>query len=383
MIEIVVIGAGLAGLVCAQQLQQAGYQVAVVEKSRGVGGRLATRRLSQGWADHGVRYLESQGCLTQDWITVLAQQGILHPWTDTLYEWRETALHPSDAVYPRYAADQGITAAAKFLAQGLTLYRNQRVQAILPQPDRTWKLILDSTDSFPELTAQAIILAIPAPQALLLLEPLAKAGLPVSMLKAVQSVEFHPCISVIVACPPSLQMDANTLPWKGVTFPDHADLAWIGLDSSKRFNMSSPTFVLQSTASFADRHLEATDLQPIGRQLIHCATQTLLPWLGVCLSDPMTDIQVHRWRYAFVAKTSINSCLSSPLPLPLACCGDWCGGSSTEAALRSGLAAAVEVSTHLQESSNALSLPQGVTKPLAQILQQLQLFQSSQPRTGE
>ena len=45
MTDIAVIGAGMAGLVCAQQLSQAGYSVVVVEKSRGVGGRVATRRL--------------------------------------------------------------------------------------------------------------------------------------------------------------------------------------------------------------------------------------------------------------------------------------------------------------------------------------------------
>ncbi|MEH2425805.1 MAG: FAD-dependent oxidoreductase [Nostoc sp.] len=45
MTDIAVIGAGIAGLVCAQQLSLAGYSVLVVEKSRSLGGRLATRRL--------------------------------------------------------------------------------------------------------------------------------------------------------------------------------------------------------------------------------------------------------------------------------------------------------------------------------------------------
>lgn len=37
MTDVAVIGAGMAGLVCAQQLKQAGYSVLVVEKSRGLG----------------------------------------------------------------------------------------------------------------------------------------------------------------------------------------------------------------------------------------------------------------------------------------------------------------------------------------------------------
>ena len=41
-----VIGAGMAGIACARTLVQAGHRVTVFEKSRGLGGRMATRDLS-------------------------------------------------------------------------------------------------------------------------------------------------------------------------------------------------------------------------------------------------------------------------------------------------------------------------------------------------
>ena len=71
MFDVAIIGAGLAGLTCAQQLHQVGYQVVIIEKSRGVGGRVATRRLQDTRADHGVRYLEPQGKLLQQLIDLL------------------------------------------------------------------------------------------------------------------------------------------------------------------------------------------------------------------------------------------------------------------------------------------------------------------------
>lgn len=43
-LPIAVIGAGLAGLSCAQALLQAGHAVHVFDKSRGPSGRMSTRR---------------------------------------------------------------------------------------------------------------------------------------------------------------------------------------------------------------------------------------------------------------------------------------------------------------------------------------------------
>lgn len=42
--HIAIVGAGIAGLACARVLADAGHRVTVYEKSRGVGGRMSTRR---------------------------------------------------------------------------------------------------------------------------------------------------------------------------------------------------------------------------------------------------------------------------------------------------------------------------------------------------
>ena len=44
MIDIVVIGAGMSGIACARVLRAAGLPVRLIDKARGVGGRMATRR---------------------------------------------------------------------------------------------------------------------------------------------------------------------------------------------------------------------------------------------------------------------------------------------------------------------------------------------------
>jgi phytoene dehydrogenase-like protein len=43
-VDAIVIGAGISGLAAATELAKAGCRTIVLEKSRGIGGRMATRR---------------------------------------------------------------------------------------------------------------------------------------------------------------------------------------------------------------------------------------------------------------------------------------------------------------------------------------------------
>ena len=345
MFDVAIIGAGITGLTCAQQLHQAGYHVVVVEKSRGVGGRLATRRLYDTYADHGVRYLEAQGKLVEQLIELLLQRGILQTWTDTLYELKpaqsesvsENQAHPSSLTC--YAAPAGMTAVAKFLATGLDIKFNRRVQAITPTEEQSWLLTFDSSETPQEVTAKAVVIAIPAPQALMLLEPLATKGLSAEFLARLSSVEFEPCLSAIAGYPKAPVQDLPV----ACSVSNDSELAWIGLDSSKRLTPQVPIFVLQSTAEFAQRYLDVEDLKPAGQQLLSRAAQLLTPWL-----DTPDWFQVHRWRYAFPKSPLNQDYLSATTPLPLVCCGDWCGGKLIESALNSGLAAAAKINQQLQ-----------------------------------
>lgn len=358
--DVAVIGAGLAGLICAQQLQQAGYSVVVVEKSRGLGGRLATRRLQTTCADHGVRYLSVQGSnegsLSRHLIQALLASNIIQPWTDKILKVHlpseQSASRYQDwvQVEPYYAAEQGLTAVAKFLAVGLDIRRSQRVQSLEATSQATsqvtsqWQLRLETIDaeSTPPLLARSLVMAIPAPQALMLLEPLSEFGLPTDLIQQVRSVQFDPCITAIATYPAERQAELKQLPWTAAAFADSPSLAWLSIENTKR-PAEMPVLVAQSTATFAAHHLEALDLKPVGQQLLDAAAN-LVAWL-----DSPAELQVHRWRYAFVRQPLSDSYLSSALPLPLVCSGDWCGGSQIENALESGLAAACQISQLLAD----------------------------------
>lgn len=351
--DIAVIGAGVAGLTCAQQLHQAGYRVVVVEKSRGLGGRLATRRLQGTHADHGVCYLKPKDDPAQcpesnpfkAFLTTLlnpsekSDHPILQPWTDTIHELdAEGRLKPSDRA-PRYASPTGISTIAKVLGTGLNIWLSQRVEAIC-LIGQGWELQCEVEGTRSSLTATAIVSAIPAPQAATLLESIPNAT---DILAQVRSIRFSACISAIAVYP---SRDLSTISWKGVTSAHDPTIGWVGLDSSKQNSPSQPVVVVQSTAAFAKSHLETSDLNPIGQTLLNRAAQCLEPWLA----DPET-LQVHRWRYAFPINPLAEKFLSANTHAPLLFTGDWCGGNRVESAFLAGLATAKQINSQLQARS--------------------------------
>jgi renalase len=337
--DVAVVGAGLAGLVCAQQLQRAGLRVVVVEKSRGLGGRLATRRLQGTCADHGVRYLAEQGPLTAQLIQTLLAQNLIQPWTEA-----------------RYTAPAGLTAVAKWLAQGLEIWTAERVEALKvelsPSPQNSpqnlsqnsppssrqnrWQVGLTPGER-PRLLARAVVLAIPAPQALALVESTNSQQASSSIATLIQSlgaIEFEPCITAIATYPePGPNLDEPAI------LAASPDLAWISQEQTKG-RAQLPVLVVQSTAAFARQHLEASDLKSVGQLLLQQVAKTLAPEEHISIEQP-TDLQVHRWRYALVRQplSDAAGCLSTHTPAPLVCCGDWCSGAQIENALASGLAA--------------------------------------------
>ena len=344
--DAIVVGAGLAGLICAQKLQRAGYQVAVLEKSRGLGGRLATRRVDGVAMDHGARFLQPQTPALQALVQHLHDRGCLQPWHPQV--WRLTPsgpLLPESAPLPCWVAPAGMSAVGKALAAGLTLYGQHRAIALSPQPDHRWQITTQAIDAGPDATFQSrsLVLAIPAPQALALLKTLAP-GNETPITPALATVRYAPCITVMAAyeaggADPSSALSPQQ-PWM-VWGGQNTDFAWVGLDSSKR-SAPAPRVVLQSSATFAAAWLDHPSLQPAGEALLHRAQTDLAAWLG----HPQRW-QVHRWRYATVQQSVQAPCLQTQTPLPLVACGDWCGDQLADSAIASGQAAADAIAQQL------------------------------------
>ncbi|PSN11705.1 FAD-dependent oxidoreductase, partial [filamentous cyanobacterium CCP5] len=268
--DVIVVGAGLAGLFCARSLHRQGYRVLVLEKSRGLGGRLATRRVEAVPVDHGCRFLQPMTPLLTTLIAELEAQGVLAPWQPSLYGLlgAEGQLSPQASGPPLFIAPTGMTAIAKHLGKDLEIQRQTRAIALTLTPDHQWQVTVESADAQPVGPARSVVLAIPAPQAADLLQQTETA---IDWQPRLRAVRYEPCLSIMAGFAPQSRVgpDSNGQGWM-VWGDGNSEIAWAGLDSAKP-GRSGKTIVLQSSAAFASRYLEAQDLTMAAQELLVAA----------------------------------------------------------------------------------------------------------------
>ncbi|MCA9957062.1 MAG: NAD(P)-binding protein, partial [Anaerolineales bacterium] len=128
-LDVLVVGAGLAGLLAANQLQAAGHSVQVVEKARGVGGRLATWRLGPGRGDYGAQFFTVREpqfqAIVDEWLAL----GLAFEWTRG-WAAGSAVNNGADDGFPRYAITGGMTAVAKHLAQTVSIHNQTKLTQI-------------------------------------------------------------------------------------------------------------------------------------------------------------------------------------------------------------------------------------------------------------
>lgn len=313
-LDTLIVGAGIAGLTAAQVFQRQNQRFLLLDKGRGVGGRMATRRLTEGLADHGAASFP------------LNRPAVLELWQDALSRVpRQPA--PFDLDAEAWVVPSGINALPKSLAEGLPIELNQTVQE-LSFGNGCWH---STSKEERAVSAKQILVTSPLWQTAELL----RANQPTLAHRVealAQQVNYTPQWTLIVTL-----ASASSLPAADFSFQklNHPLLNTIYHQGSKGFPQTRPVLVVQASQKFSDQYLE-TDASEISRLL--CEALALEGW-----NLEGATAQAHRWRYARVSQPLAQSFVRFDDYPGLYLAGDFCLESNVMGAAESGRAAALRM----------------------------------------
>jgi predicted NAD/FAD-dependent oxidoreductase len=319
--RIAIIGAGMAGLTCAHQLRQQGLSPVIFEKSRGIGGRLATRRTESGDRyDHGAQFVTAREPAFSDLLKMLRHSGAAAAWSPRL---------PRDAPLPAHTwwiGASGMSALLKPLAASLDVRLHATVSALRRHAGR-WELRLAEQELVEHF--DAVVITAPAPQARALLADVS------SLVDSLDGVAIAPCWAAMFA------FDAPwNVPFDAGRFAE-GPIAWIARESSRAgLAGRSDRWLVHAAPDWSEAHLEHAPEDILVLLRAALAEQT-----GVAL-PPHAFAQAHRWRYAMTTRP-LGQPFLADASARLWVGGDWCLGARVESAFLGGAAMAQAIGASL------------------------------------
>jgi renalase len=318
--DVLVVGAGIAGLMAAQTLLDQRVSVTVLERQDHPGGRLATREVGPGRADHGAQFFTARSPEFRAWVDRWLAADLAYAWSTG---WSNGSLGsiPPDG-HPRYAVRGGMRALADHLAKALPV-RYKAALTVITIQDNNWLAVDDKGRLY---TASALVLALPVPLALQLLRA-GEIPLTPGDQAALGAIRYEPCLAGLFWINGSVR-----LPEPGAIQRPNAPITWISDNRRKGISPEATVLTIHAGPSYSRELWKLPDWQVL------VALQSPLR-LYMDYEADMVQLHLERWVHATPATPHPDRYLvAADLP-PLVFAGDAFGVTTIEGAALSGLAA--------------------------------------------
>jgi renalase len=318
--DILIVGAGMAGLMAAHSLVQQHMSVLVVEKNSCVGGRLATAQIGGGLADTGAQFFTVRNPQFRVFVDHWLEHGLVFEWAQG---WSDGSLSsaPFDR-HPRYAVRGGMAALAEYLAADLDVSLNTPITMITLNGDG-W-LVQD--DKGHTLTASALLLTPPVPNSLNMLNA-GQVVLSAKDRETLEALSYDPCVVGLFSVQGRVR-----LPEPGAVQRPNAPIAWLADNQRKGLSPDTTLITVHASPAYSREIWAQPDWEVLvalekGLREFKDPTATVI------------DAQLRRWLYSVPVHPYPNRYLHS-INLPsLVFAGDSFGSPRVEGAALSGLAA--------------------------------------------
>ncbi len=313
--KIVVVGGGISGCVCAWRLSKAGHRVTLLEKGRGVGGRMATRRMEGARIDHGAQFFTVRDQRMRKLLELWTSENAVLPWYDMI-RGREDLPRGW-----RHRGREGMTSPAKVLAKEFTVKANFFVERAESECNQ-WR-ISEREGEGRSLEAEHLVLTIPSVQ---MLDLFNRSGIDLepTCMQRLRAIRHSKCLALL-----GLLEGASKLPEPGTFTHPTEEIDWISENQLKGIS-EKPAFTLHASSGYSEKFWDYPD-QEWAPPLLSKAEEIL----GVSITSWVS----HRWGYAKPLVTfGATHWHSQERNLTLA--GDGFGGERIENAALSGWEAA-------------------------------------------
>lgn len=304
--RVAIIGAGIAGLSCADALRDEGHEIALFDKGRGPGGRMSTRRLETPLGpvafDHGATHFTARSPDFQQKMSAWEADGIVARW-------------PA-AGRDAWVGTPGMNGPVRAMASRHHVTWNCVVSGLTNDGHGWWCLNdVQSVGPF-----DAAVIAIPVEQALPIL-----SLHDFQMARLAMTVRSTPCWTAMFAFPAPIDSLPDIIRHSG-------PIGWAIRNNAKPGRDGPEAWVVQANADWSQAHLEE-DPAAIADLLL----AALMARAGGRVTEPAIST-AHRWRYSTPSGSFADSLWNPTLQLGV--CGDWLAHGYVEQAWQSGKALA-------------------------------------------
>ena len=339
--SVAIIGAGVSGLAAANTFQDAGIDVTLYEKNRGVGGRCATRKPDGFTFHYGAQYFKQANPQTISLISERFRSRDLFQIEKPIWTFdAHNTIHEGDPKHnaePRWSYRNGLISLSERMAQDLHIHFETPISALTEQPGGGWQLfdqhgeLLDSYDR--------VLVTIPITQAIELSDNcVIETELRSAIIEQAHRAEYNPLISVMLGYYPR----PRTRPYYALVNTDktHAIswLAWEHEKDARRAPTDTGLLIAQMAPDYSQEHWLTED-----NTLIH----DVAAQVSTLIDDhqpPPYFVAGLRGRYALPARTADSDALNGlTLPRGLAFSGDAFVGGRMQLALDHGVTIAQHI----------------------------------------
>lgn len=319
-IPYLIIGAGLAGIAAARMLPPG--QTCILEKSRGPGGRMASKRLETCRADIGAQFLTVRDPGFQAVIQSASEAGAVAQWSPSMGVIRDGTVTASPDQQPRYVGTPYMNALSQFLASGLNITTQSRATRV----ERHASGYHVHCEDGQIIDAEQILVTTPVDQMHALLSEFS-----VDMIRT--RFAMAPTLTIVVESPQQALTSVDG-PIEACFGGHDPVVDFVSFDGSKP-GRDNAFWVIHSTPEWIAPRLEED---------VSVSGQALFSYVAKHLGLEGLLIHTHRWRYARPVdpKTTAQKGVYQ-VDDGLWIAGDYLAGGRVEGAYLSGIEAATRL----------------------------------------